>query len=63
MVAEYAIYKGDKLLIIGTAEECVAFMGWQCRKTINYYMSPAYERKVAKRKNAKNYITVTRLEE
>lgn len=63
MIPEYAVYKGDNLLVIGTAEECVAFMGWQCKKTINYYMSSAYNRKIAKRKNPKNYTTVTKLDE
>lgn len=62
-MTEYAIYKGDEFLVIGTAAECADFMGWKREKTVSWYTHPAYERKVAKRKNARNYITVTKLED
>jgi len=61
-VIEYAVYKGDDLLCIGTDQECADFMGWQHKKTVQYYTSPAYQRKVAKRKNAKNYVSVIKLD-
>jgi len=60
---DYAVYRGENLLVVGTSQECADFMGWQHKKTTNYYSAPAYLRKVAKRKNARNYITVIKLEE
>lgn len=62
-MTDYAVYKGDEFLVAGTDQECADFMGWQQKKTTNYYSTPAYMRKVAKRKNARNYITVVKLEE
>ena len=62
-MTEYAVYRSDELLVVGTARECADFMGWKNSKTTQYYTSPAYQRKVAKRKNARNYITVTKLED
>ena len=32
-------------------------------ETVKYYLRPAYKRKVEKRKRARNYITVIRLED
>lgn len=51
---EYALYKGDKLIAIGTIQEIANELGVQYR-TIKYYTTNAYKRKLAKRKNPKNY--------
>lgn len=59
---EYAVYKGESLICIGTMLECAQHMG-VLPETVRYYMTPAYQRKLAKRKKARNYITVTELEE
>lgn len=59
---EYALYKGDDLLYIGTAREISEAHGVQL-KTVYYYQTPAYKRKIAKRKNARNYITIIRLDD
>lgn len=45
---EYAIYKGDDLIIIGTREECAEELGVKL-DTISYYCTPAYRRKLIKR--------------
>ncbi|HEM5096647.1 TPA: hypothetical protein U1359_000058 [Streptococcus suis] len=38
---EYALYKGDKLLAIGTAKELAERFGMKV-STIHFYKSPAY---------------------
>jgi len=62
MTAEYVMYKGDDLLHIGTLDELAEIRGVK-RETIYFYTMPTYHRRIAKRKNARNYITVTKLEE
>ena len=59
---EYAVYKGEKFICIGTAKECAEHMG-VLEATIKFYLTPTYQRKIAKRKNPRNYITVEKLEE
>ncbi|MED0988122.1 hypothetical protein [Bacillus paramycoides] len=59
---EYVVYKGESLLCIGTIQECADYMG-VLPVTVRFYTRPVYKERVAKRKNARNYITVTELEE
>jgi hypothetical protein len=59
---DYAVYKGEELLCIGTIKECAEHLGVK-RETIRYYTYPAYMRRLAKRKRARNYITVTKLDD
>lgn len=40
----YALYKGDKLLGIGTAQELVELTGVSV-STIHYYNTPTYQRR------------------
>lgn len=56
------MYKGDNLLYIGTLDEIAEAHGVK-RDTIKFYSTPCYRRRIAKRKNARNYITVTKLED
>ncbi|MED1535454.1 hypothetical protein [Bacillus pseudomycoides] len=58
---EYVVYKGESLLCIGTIQECAQHIG-VLPKTVHFYLTPAYQRRLAKRKKARNYITVTELE-
>lgn len=58
----YLVFKGENHIITGTAEEVAEHMGWLV-KTVYWYTTPQYLRRVAKRKNAKNYITVDKIEE
>lgn len=46
---EYAVYKGDNLICIGTAKECAVEMGVQ-PETIKFYTTPTYQKRLAKRK-------------
>ena len=59
---EYVVYKGESLLCIGTIQECADYMG-VLPATVRYYTTPAYRRKLAKRKRARNYLTVSVIEE
>lgn len=64
IVKEYAVYKGDNLVCIGTAKECAAEMGVQ-PETIKFYTTPTYQKRLAKRKKTSKagYLTVTKLED
>jgi hypothetical protein len=61
-VKEYAIYKGDEFLCVGTAEECAKYLGILPR-TVRYYSYEKYRKKVEKRKNPKNYIIAVKLDD
>ncbi|PIC72397.1 hypothetical protein CSV76_15230 [Sporosarcina sp. P17b] len=58
---EFALYKGEELLAIGTYVEIAKELKVQPR-TIRYYGSSAYKRKIAKRKNPKSYREIVRLD-
>lgn len=45
---EYALYKGEELLGIGTAEELAEQLG-VAPKTIHFYASPAYHKRTTER--------------
>lgn len=59
---EFAVYKGEDFICIGTLQECADHMGVLV-ETVRFYTTDTYRRRVAKRKNARNYITVTELED
>lgn len=59
---EYAMYKGDDLLHIGTLDEIARERG-VLRDTIYFYTTEAYKRRISRRKKARNYITMTRLDD
>lgn len=62
MTTEYALYKGENLLHIGTIKEIAKAHGVKAN-TIRFYNTPCYKKRIAKRRNARNYITLTKLEE
>ena len=59
---EYAVYKGDTLLAIGTAVECAEELN-VLPDTIKFYTTPTYQRRLAKRKNPRNYRVVIKLDD
>jgi len=61
-MTEYAMYKGDEILYIGTLEEIAEKHGVR-RETVYYYTTESYQRKIAKRKKAENFIEVFRIED
>ena len=48
-MTEYAIYKGENLLEIGTERQLAIELGVKI-ETIKFYRSPAYARRLAERK-------------
>lgn len=50
MATEYAVYKGDDLLVMGTREVCADILKVK-PQTIYYYTTEAYQRKLEKRKH------------
>ena len=59
---EYAVYKGESLVCIGTIQEYADHMG-VLPETVRFYKTPVYQRRLAKRKKSQNYLTVTELED
>ncbi|SDX37105.1 Uncharacterised protein [Listeria ivanovii subsp. londoniensis] len=47
-MAEYAIYKGDELLIIGTLNELATFKNVK-RETILFYATPSYRKRTTEK--------------
>lgn len=48
-MTEYALYKGENLLAIGTERQLARELGVKI-ETIKFYRSPAYAKRLAKRK-------------
>lgn len=61
-ISDYALYKGEELIGIGSVEELASLRG-VLPKTIRYYGMPAYHKKTEKRKNARNYLVLIKLED
>lgn len=58
---EYAVYKGDKLLGIGTADELAKLLNVK-RESIIYLKSPSYRRRLEAR-NCRNARTIVFLDD
>lgn len=56
---EYALYKGDECLAIGTIKEIAEKMDVKYR-TIKFYTTPSYKRR-CKRRKAKNFREMVKL--
>lgn len=59
---EYAAYKGDQLVAVGTAKELAIKLGIK-QKSIYWYTSPTYQRRLDKRENSKNARVIVCLDE
>jgi hypothetical protein len=57
---EYAVYRGDTFITLGTAIECAAFMGWKKAKHTQFFASPTYRNRV---KDDGNGLYVFKLED
>lgn len=57
MKSEYAIYKGDDLLFIGTIEECVKRFNVK-RETVKWWSYPASHRRAEKGKRVKIAVKI-----
>ena len=58
----YAVYKGDDLLAIGTAEECAELLKVKAR-TIAWYATPSYKRRLEQQKWTRNARISIKLED
>ena len=59
---EYALYKGEDLIAMGTASEIAKETGVK-RTTIYHYKTPAYQRRAEKRKNSKSVRVLVELDD
>jgi hypothetical protein len=59
---EYACYKGDVFVCMGTAKECADYLGIK-EKTFRWYLNPAYHKRLEKRKYSIAPLLVERIEE
>jgi hypothetical protein len=59
---EYAVYKGDNFMYIGTSKECAEFLGVQTN-TIFFYASKAYKKRLEKTKNPQDPVIVIKIED
>lgn len=57
---EYAVYKGEELLAIGTAKECAKKLG-VTPKYIRWMTSPVAQRRIEKRNQPGKATTAVRL--
>lgn len=46
--ADYAVYKGDEFICLGTAKECAAYLGVK-PESIQYLTTPTYKKRLEKR--------------
>lgn len=59
---EYALYKGDTFLCIGTMKE-IAKQRNITLETVRFYRTRAYKKRVEKRKNSKNAMILIKIPE
>lgn len=62
MKYEYALYKGDELLSIGTAKQIAADLK-VLPATIMFYGTKTYQRRLEKRKTVRNARILVKLED
>lgn len=59
---DYAVYRGDEFLFIGTSDECVKRLGCSL-STFRWYASPVAKKRIDSRKGSKSQIVVVRLDD
>lgn len=57
MAVEYALYKGDNFLDIGTIKDLSKRYNISV-KTLRWYSTPCYKNKIKNKKNIKSYVVV-----
>ena len=61
-VLEVAVYEADRIIAVGTVGQVAEELGVK-PETIRFYTTPAYQRRLAKRKTLDKSRTVVRLDE
>jgi len=59
---EYAVYKGEELLAIGTAEECSSKLNVS-KEYIYWLTMPTAKRRLASRKHPEKCVTAVRIDD
>lgn len=59
---EYAVYKGEDIICIGTAVTCAHHLGVTV-KTIQWYATPTGQKRAASRKKPDKCLMVCKIEE
>ncbi|PKR82581.1 hypothetical protein CWO92_23650 [Heyndrickxia camelliae] len=59
--SEYAVYKGDSFICLGTMEECATYLGVKV-SSIKFYSSRAYKRRGTKNKDP-NHLIVFKIDD
>ena len=59
---EYAIYKGDKFLYMGTAKECAKYFNVK-EKTIFFLANKTYRKRIEERRKSRNAMIAIVVEE
>ncbi|SET01143.1 hypothetical protein SAMN05421676_102338 [Salinibacillus kushneri] len=62
MSKEYAVYRGEEVICIGTEQECAAKMGIKLL-SFRHYTMPSYKKLRAKAKNPDKWIMVINLDD
>ncbi|CEG02212.1 hypothetical protein BN1002_04542 [Bacillus sp. B-jedd] len=62
MRKEYAVYKGDDLLVMGTARECAAELNVR-PETIRWHSTPTGRKRSASRKKQDKCLVVLKLDD
>lgn len=61
-MAEYALYKGDEIIGIGTAKELAEKLGIK-PETIRWYATPSQEKRVAAAADPENQMIAVKIDE
>ncbi|MFC8563091.1 MULTISPECIES: hypothetical protein [Peribacillus] len=59
---EYAVYKGDEFICLGTVRECATYLGVKI-STIRYLLSPAYSKRIEKRLEANSPLIAIKVDD
>jgi hypothetical protein len=62
MLLEYAVYKGDELIVMGTAKECAKHMN-VTPEYIKWMTTPTGKARLARRKNPDRCTTAEKLDD
>jgi hypothetical protein len=60
--SEYAVYKGDEFICLGTARECATYLDVKI-STIRYLSSPAYSKRIEERQESKNPLIAIKVDD
>ena len=60
--SEYAVYRGDEFICLGTARECAAYLDVKI-STIRFLSSPAHLKRIEKRKGSEDSLIAIKVDD